>query len=72
MTNVIQMVWITEDNCLFIKDYNDKGELTFRTTKNPAHLQTEKVVIEGELVYTNLYHFHVFWLKKFLSEAERN
>ena len=71
--NNIQMVKTSEDNYLFIIGFNNEtGELTFRTSRQPNHLQTEKVFIEGDVVHTNLYFFNISYLKKFLSEAERN
>ena len=60
----IQMVVTSEDTSLFLIHFNKKTkELTFRTTREPKHLQTEKVVIKDDMVYTNLHYFHVSFLK---------
>jgi hypothetical protein len=65
---VIQMVKTSKDNTLFIIGVNKEGnELTFRTSQNPERLQKEKIIIEKDLVYLNLYYFHVNYLKKFLK-----
>ena len=67
MTDIIQMIKITDDNFLFIKGYKD-GELTFRTTKAIDRVQTEKVTVRDGMVYTNLYHFPLVFLQKFMSD----
>ena len=67
MTKVIQMIPVAENNNLYIIDY-DNGELTFRVSQNPKQIQKEKIIIEGDKVYTNLYFFHINYLKKFLNE----
>ena len=69
MTKVIQMVKTSEDNNLWITDFNtETNELTFRVSREPKHLQTEKIIIKDDTVYTNLYFFHVSFLQKFLKE----
>lgn len=69
MTKVIQMVKTSEDNNLWIIDFNaETNELTFRVSRNPKKLQTEKIVIKDEMIYTNVYFFHISFLKKFLND----
>ena len=65
---VIQMVRTSESNSLFLIDFTEDGVLTFRTSRNPKYLQTEKVVIDKNKVYTNLYFFDISYLQKFLYE----
>ena len=63
------MVKTSKDNILWIIDFNEEtNELTFRVTRNHKHLQKEKIVIKDDTVYTNLYLFHISYLKKFLNE----
>lgn len=70
MTKIIQMVKTSEDNNLWIIDFDvETNELTFRTSRNAQHLQKEKIVIKDDMVYTNLYFFHINYLKKFLNEV---
>jgi len=68
MGKVIQMIKTSEDNSLFIYGLNDKEELIFRASRNPAQLQNEKIVIEKGMVYTNLYFFPVLFLEKVINE----
>jgi hypothetical protein len=64
----IQMIKTSDEGYLFITDFNSETmELTFRTSRNPEHLQTEKIVVQENMVYTNLYFFHVGYLEKFVS-----
>ena len=70
MGRIIQMVRITDDNSLFILAFDGVNELTFRTTRNPQQVQTETITFKGEIVYTNLHHFHIGYLEKFLSETK--
>jgi len=70
MTRNIQIVKTSEDNSLFIIDFKD-GILTFRTSRNPQNLQKEKVVIEGDKVFTNLYFSHISYLEKLLNESKK-
>ena len=64
----IQMIKTSKDNSLFIINYTKDGYLIFRTSRNPEYLQKEKIVIEEDKVYTNLYFFNVNYLAKFLNE----
>ena len=66
--NNIQMIKTSDDNYRFISEFDKEGNLTFRSSRQIERIQTEKVVIEGEFVYTNLYFFHLSYLEKFLME----
>jgi len=67
MGRTIQMVF-TGEGYLWIIGFNPETmELTFRTSRNPQHLQTEKVLVKDGNIYTNLY-FHPNYLEKFLAE----
>lgn len=68
MTPLIQMVYVGDNNYLFLKGFNQKGELVFRTSRMPKYLQNEPVVIEQQMCYTNLYHFHVNYLNRIADE----
>lgn len=64
----LQQVIIDEDKSIFIKDFNKKtGELTFRSSIEPKLVQKESIVIEKDMIYTNLYMFHKSFLDKFLK-----
>lgn len=66
---MIQMVVTSEDNSLFLKEFNvETNELIFRSSRNPQNLQKETVVIDNNTVYTNLYHFHVFFLNRVINK----
>lgn len=67
----IQMISKGEDSALFITAFDEKtARLTFRSSRNPNYEQTEKISIHGELVYTNLHHFPLQLLQKFVKENE--
>lgn len=67
MGNIIQMVRISEEVSLFIIDFNEETEeMIFRTTYMPKYRQNEIVKISQDMVYTNLYHFPVFFLTQFV------
>lgn len=68
MKKTIQMVKTSEDNNLYIIDFTDKEELVFRVSRNPKQLQKEKIIVKDDMVYTNLYFFHIGFLQKFLNE----
>ena len=70
MGKVIQMIPTSENNSLFICGLSENGELLFRTARNPAHLQQEKMTIDNGMVYTNLYNFSIKYLKKFIKANE--
>lgn len=67
MGTLIQMVRTDPENILFIYGFNEKGELIFRSSRLPKYLQNEKIVIEGEMCYTNLFHFHINYLRNFIQ-----
>ena len=63
------MIVIDEGNSIFLTFFDqDKEELSFRASINPEQLQTEKIVLQGDMVYTNLYHFPLPYLQKFIHE----
>jgi hypothetical protein len=64
MAKVIQMVPVSKELSLFISDF-DGEVLSFRTSRNPAQNQKEKIVFKGNMVYTSLYHFHRNFLTAF-------
>jgi hypothetical protein len=69
MNNIIQQVQISPTIGLYILDFNiESNELIFRTTEIPKLVQTEKITIDNDVVYTNLYHFPIGYLHKFLIE----
>lgn len=61
------MISTSKENSIFLLDVNDK-KITFRTARNPQHLQKEKYEIDGDMVYLNIYHFHKNYLEKFIEE----
>jgi len=67
MEILIQMVPVTPDVSLFIYGFNEKGEMIFRSSAMPKYLQNETIVIDKDIVYTNLYHFHIQYLKYFIE-----
>jgi len=70
MAKNIQMIF-TGEAILFILGFDvDKQELTFRTSRNPEYIQTEKILVQDNFVYTNLYFFHISYLKKFLTSIK--
>lgn len=64
---LIQMIWTSENNCLFIYGFNDKGELLFRSSKNIKHLQHEIITIKNGLVHTNMYFFPKHFIQRFIN-----
>lgn len=66
------MVKTSEEAYIFLININDENELTFRTSRNPQYKQTEKIIIEGDFVYTNLYFFHIDYLNKLKAELNDN
>jgi len=63
----IQMIF-TGEGYLWIIGFNPETmELTFRTSRNPQHLQIEKILVKDGMIWTNLYFFHPNYLKKFLA-----
>ena len=69
MGKIIQMIATGDDSYIFLLGFDpEKKELTFRTSRNIQHLQKEKVVIQDNVVYTNLYYFGEGYLKPFLKQ----
>ena len=70
MGKVIQMIKTSDEGYIFITGFNpETGELTFRTSRNPQYVQTEKIFIREGFVYTNLYFFQTGYLENFLSSV---
>lgn len=67
---VIQLVPVAENNTLYILDFTDEGEMTFRTATSPKTIQREKVLIDKDVVYTTGHLFPLVFLQKFLKERE--
>lgn len=67
MGKSIQMIWTSEDNCLFLYGLTETGELTFRSSRNIQHLQKENILIKDGLCYTRLYHFPIIFLEKLIN-----
>ena len=65
MGKIIQMIWTSDDNCLFIYGMTKDDELIFRTSRNINYLQREKVKVDKvqQMVYTNLYYFPLIFLQ---------
>ena len=60
------MVHTSDENYLFIVGF-DGEKLQFMTTRAIERVQEEKVIIDKDMVYTNLYNFHVNYLNRFVS-----
>ncbi len=59
------MVVTSEDDSIFLISFDSSTyELTFRSSRNPEYLQTEKVVLKEGLIYTNLHHFPLGFLQR--------
>ena len=67
MTPIIQMIYTGDDNYIFLKGFNEKDELVFRTSRMPKYLQNEKIIIDKDMVYTNLYHFPTYFLRHLIT-----
>jgi hypothetical protein len=70
MGAVVQMIQITEDDSLFLYGVNDKNELIFRTTHNPALLRNEPFIVKKHMIYVGEYFFHENYLNKVIKENE--
>lgn len=67
----IQMIVTDSGEAMFIIGFNEESnEITFRSSFNPGYLQTEKILLRDNMVYTNVHHFPIDYLKKFLSESQ--
>ena len=58
------------DAYLFLYGMNEKNEVVFRTSRNVQMLQNEPFVIDGGMVYTNLYHFPAAFLARFYKKDD--
>jgi hypothetical protein len=71
MSKIIQQIYLGDGHSLYIIDFDSqRQELTFRTSRNPPHLQKEKIQQNAENIHTNLYVFHKNYLNKFISENQ--
>ena len=60
------LVFISNECTLFLKDFDFKTNiLKFKTSRNIKYLQTEKVLIKNNVVYTILYFFDIKYLNNF-------
>ena len=59
----IVMVYIDPKTSLFLYGINN-DEVIFRSSRNPAHLQTERLEIKDGMCYVGLYYFSEDYLKK--------
>ena len=69
MSKYVQMIMIDEEKYLFITGFDGVDQVQFRVSHLPKYLQTETITIEDDVAYTNLYHFHAGYLKRFLIGA---
>ena len=68
MVKVIQLVKVSDITTVFICGFDEETEImTFRTSHEPKYLQNEKVLMDGNQVYTNLFHFPTEFLTKFVT-----
>jgi len=65
----IQMIFLG-DAYLFLYGMNEKKEVVFRTSRNIKMLQNEPFVIDGGMLYTNLYHFPAAFLARFIEKKD--
>lgn len=68
MGTLVQLVRTDPENVLILFGFNEKGELVFKSSRTPKYLQNEKIVIEKDMVYTNLYNFHIHFLRHFINQ----
>ncbi len=72
MRRVIQMIKISDNNSIFLCNFNkETNELEFRSSYESKHLQKEIIFIKNKEVKTNLYHFPIGFLDKFLYENSK-
>ena len=66
---VIQMIKVSDNNSIFLCGFDIKtSRLKFRTAYEPNYLQEEEILIAGDNVKLNLYHFSIAYLRKFITE----
>lgn len=64
MCKPVQQVPIGPGRNLYIMNYDpQQGILTFRSTDHPGVLFEEEITMDGEMVYTKDYHFHISFLR---------
>ena len=61
------MIPVGLDETLYLFTLSEKGELSFKTSRNMEYLQKETILIKGGICYTRLYHFPVVWLTTFAN-----
>lgn len=66
MAKTIVMVY-TGENYVFVKGFNSKNEIVFRTSMQPKRVQHEQIKSDGMMVYTNSYHIPIARLDPFLD-----
>ena len=61
------MVHTSEDNVVFVKGFNSKNEIVFRTSREPKRVQHEAIQTDGLHVFTNSYQIPVIRLEPYLE-----
>ena len=51
------------NNSLILLGYNDKGEIVFRASNNPAYRQVDKPEVHKGICYLGLYKFDAKYLR---------
>lgn len=71
MGALIQMIYVGNENYLFLKGFNQKGELVFRSSLMPKMVQHEPIHVDAvkQICYTNLYFFHAGYLSRIQNET---
>lgn len=64
MGKLVQVVPLSGGSKLFLYGLTKKGELVFKSSKDPSRLQTESFVTDEKKVYLNLYYFPIEFLNK--------
>jgi len=70
MTKTIVQVTTSDDNNVYVKGFNSKHEIVFRTNRYPTRVQHEKFEVDQlkGLLYTNEYHIPVKLLEEFIDK----
>lgn len=69
MNKVIQLIKINDDVTIFISDFDViTNKLKFRTSYEPKYLQEEVIIIDKDMIRTNLYFFSIGYIQKFIKE----
>ena len=66
MAKTIVMVF-TGENYVFVKGFNSRNEMVFRTSLQPKRVQHEAIKSDGKLLYTNSWHIPIFRLEPFID-----